>query len=325
MIRVGIVGYGNLGRGVEENIKNFKDFELVGVFSRRDGIKTNSGVQNYSMSELVNFKDKIDVLILCGGSANDLRYQSPAIVKDFNIVDSFDNHAFINDHYKAVDEVAKKSGKVGIISVGWDPGLFSLNRIIGSAVLPNSKTYTFWGKGVSQGHSDAVRRIKGVKDARQYTLPSKTALNSVRNGDLREFNTKEKHTRECFVVLENDTADERKRVENEIKTMPNYFEPYDTTVNFITQDELLRDHAGLPHGGVVLTSGVTGKDNKEIYEFSLKLDSNPEFTSSVMIAYARAAYRLEKSGESGAKTVAQIAPYLISDMSLEDMRVKGMI
>lgn len=325
MIRVGIVGYGNLGRGVEKNIANFKDFELVGVFSRRDGIKTDSGVASYKMSELANFKDNIDVLILCGGSANDLREQSPEIVKDFNIVDSFDNHALINDHYKAVDLVAKKSGKVGIISVGWDPGLFSLNRIIGSAVLPNSKTYTFWGKGVSQGHSDAIRRVKGVKDARQYTLPSKAALESVRSGDLREFSTKEKHTRECFVVLENDRADERKRVENEIKTMPNYFKPYDTTVNFISEDELLRDHSGLPHGGVVITSGVTGKNNKQIYDFSLNLDSNPEFTSSVMIAYARAAYRLEKSGESGAKTVVEIAPYLISDMSLEDMRVKGMI
>lgn len=325
MIKVGIVGYGNLGRGVEKNIKNFKDFELVGVFSRRDGVKTDSGVASFKMSELENFKDKIDVLILCGGSANDLREQSPEIVKDFNIIDSFDNHAFINDHYKEVDASAKSGGKIGIISVGWDPGLFSLNRIIGLAVLPNSKTYTFWGKGVSQGHSDAIRRIKGVKDARQYTIPSKTALDTVRSGDLKEFSTKEKHTRECFVVLENDTADERKRVENEIKTMPNYFEPYDTTVNFISEDELLRDHAGLPHGGVVITSGVTGKNCKQIYEFSLNLDSNPEFTSSVMIAYARAAYRLSKNGESGARTIAQIAPYLISDMSLEDMRVKGMI
>lgn len=325
MIKVGIVGYGNLGRGVEKNIKNFKDFELVGVFSRRDGVKTDSGVASFKMSELENFKDKIDVLILCGGSANDLREQSPEIVKDFNIVDSFDNHAFINDHYKEVDASAKSGGKIGIISVGWDPGLFSLNRIIGSAVLPNSKTYTFWGKGVSQGHSDAIRRIKGVKDARQYTIPSKTALDTVRSGDLKEFSTKEKHIRECFVVLENDTADERKRVEHEIKTMPNYFEPYDTTVNFISEDELLRDHAGLPHGGVVITSGVTGENSKQIYEFSLNLDSNPEFTSSVMIAYARAAYRLSKNGESGARTIAQIAPYLISDMSLEDMRVKGMI
>ncbi|QKF65322.1 diaminopimelate dehydrogenase [Campylobacter corcagiensis] len=325
MIKVGIVGYGNLGRGVEKNIKNFKDFELVGVFSRRDGVKTDSGVASFKMSELENFKGKIDVLILCGGSANDLREQSPAIVKNFNIVDSFDNHAFINDHYKEVDASAKSGGKIAIISVGWDPGLFSLNRIIGSAVLPNSKTYTFWGKGVSQGHSDAIRRIKGVKDARQYTIPSKTALDTVRSGDLKEFSTKEKHTRECFVVLENDTADERKRVEHEIKTMPNYFEPYDTTVNFISEDELLRDHAGLPHGGVVITSGITGKNCKQIYEFSLNLDSNPEFTSSVMIAYARAAYRLSKNGESGARTIAQIAPYLISDMSLEDMRVKGMI
>lgn len=320
MIRVGIVGYGNLGRGVEKNISNFKDMQLVGIFSRRYDIKTVSGVKSYAISDIESFKGKIDVMILCGGSANDLMEQTPDIVKHFSVVDSFDNHAFISKHYENVEKVAKSSKKIGIVSAGWDPGLFSLNRILGSAVLPNSKTYTFWGKGVSQGHSDALRRIKGVEDARQYTIPSKSVLESVRSGDLKEFSTREKHTRECFVVLKNDTADERKRVENEIKNMPNYFEPYDTTVNFITKDELDKNHSGLPHGGVVITSGTTGENNKEIYEFSLNLDSNPEFTSSVMLAYTRAAYRLEQMGESGARTIADIAPALISDKSGEEIR-----
>ncbi|NLY03770.1 MAG: diaminopimelate dehydrogenase [Campylobacter sp.] len=320
MIKVGIVGYGNLGRGVELNLKDIDDMELVGVFSRRSGIKTVSGVASYSMNELENFVNKIDVMILCGGSMNDLKEQSVMVAKLFNIVDSFDNHALVNEHYTAVDVVAKKSKKIGIVSVGWDPGLFSLNRMISTAILPNSKNYTFWGRGVSQGHSDAIRRIKGVKDAKQYTLPSQTALNDVRNGKLVELSTRQKHTRECFVVLENDIPSERQRVEREIKTMPNYFEPYDTTVNFISQSMLDKNHAGLPHGGVVITSGITGENNKQIYEFSLNLDSNPEFTSSIMIAFARAAVRLEKMGESGARSIFEIAPYLISSENLTNLR-----
>lgn len=321
-IRVGIVGYGNLGRGVELAIAQNTDIELVGIFTRREPstIKPVFNTPVYKDEECFKMTDKIDVLLLCGGSANDLAHQSPKFGEAFNIVDSFDNHAEINNHFDKVDASAKKGKKVAVISVGWDPGLFSLNRIVASSVLTDSKTITFWGKGVSQGHSDAIRRVDGVKDGKQYTIPSESVLKSVRNGDIKEFSTREKHTRECFVVLKNDTPSERERVEKEIKTMPNYFEPYDTTVNFITQEELDANHSGLPHGGFVICSGKTGKDSTQVYEFSLKLDSNPEFTASVMVAYARAAYRLEKEGVSGAKTIFDIAPSYISQKSAKELR-----
>jgi diaminopimelate dehydrogenase len=325
-IKVGIVGYGNLGRGAELAIEKNSDMQLVGIFSRRDPkkIKTVLNSAVFQINDCFDMSDKIDVLLLCGGSANDLVHQSPQFGEFFNIVDSFDNHAEINNHFDNVDRAAKKGKKVAVISAGWDPGLFSLNRLIAGSVLPNSKFETFWGKGVSQGHSDAIRRIDGVKDAKQYTIPSKDVLKSIRDGHMKEFSPREKHTRECFVVLENDNADERKRVEKTIKTMPNYFEPYDTTVNFITQDELDSKHSGLPHGGFVICSGKTGKNNEhtQTYEFSLKLSSNPEFTSGVMTAYARAAYRLEKEGIFGAKTIFDIAPSYISPKDARKLRTE---
>lgn len=322
-IRIGILGYGNLGKGIECAIKQNDDMELAAVFTRRDPstvkIQTE-GVGVYPVSEAPSFKDKIDVMILCGGSATDLPKQTPEYVKYFNVIDSFDTHAKIPDHFANVDAAAKESGKVGIISVGWDPGMFSLNRLYANAILVDGKDYTFWGKGVSQGHSDAIRRIEGVKDARQYTVPVPEALNAVRNGENPELTTRQKHTRECFVVTE-DGAD-KARIENEIKTMPNYFADYDTTVTFITEEELQTNHAGIPHGGVVIRSGKTGwnGENKHIIEYSLKLDSNPEFTTSVLIAYARAAYRLNKEGVSGAKTVFDIAPAYLTAMSGEEIR-----
>ncbi len=320
MTKIAILGYGNLGRGVECAVSKTCDMELVAVFSRRDPekVKTLTGVPVYSVKDILNFKDKIDVLILGGGSANDLPTQTPEMAKHFNVVDSFDTHAKIPEHFANVDRACKESGKVGAISVGWDPGMFSLNRLISQAVLPNGKDYTFWGKGVSQGHSDAIRRIDGVKDARQYTIPVEEALERVRAGENPELTTRQKHTRECFVVAE-DGAD-FERIEREIVTMPNYFADYDTTVHFISEEELMRDHKGIPHGGVVLRSGTTGlnDENKHIIEYSLTLDSNPEFTSSVLVAYARAVHRLSIEGAVGCKTVFDIPPvYLHTKPAIE--------
>ena len=322
-IRIGILGYGNLGRGVECAVRQNPDMELVAVFTRRKpedlSIMTEKAAVCH-VDEAAAWKDKIDVLILCGGSATDLPEQTPVFAKLFNVVDSFDTHAKIPQHFSNVDAAAKESGKVGIISVGWDPGMFSLNRMYANAILPDGKDYTFWGKGVSQGHSDAVRRIEGVKNAKQYTIPVDAALEAVRNGENPELTTRQKHTRECFVVLE-EGADAAKVVE-EIKTMPNYFVDYDTTVHFISEEELLRDHSGIPHGGFVIRSGRTGweKENSHVIEYSLKLDSNPEFTASVIVAYARAAYRLAREGQSGCKTVFDIAPAYLSAKSGEELR-----
>ena len=324
-IRVGILGYGNLGRGVECAIRQNPDMELKAVFTRRapETVKIlTEGVPVYHVDEAEAKKDEIDVLILCGGSATDLPVQTPKYAQWFNVVDSFDTHAKIPEHFAAVDESAQKSGKVGIISVGWDPGMFSLNRLYAAACLPEGENYTFWGKGVSQGHSDAIRRIEGVKDARQYTIPVESALEAVRSGSSPELTTREKHTRECFVVAE-EGADQAK-IENEIKTMPNYFSDYDTTVHFITEEELKRDHNRLPHGGFVLRSGKTGwnKENHHIIEYSLKLDYNPEFTSSIIVAYARAAYKMNQEGQKGCKTVFDVAPAYLSAESGADLRKK---
>ncbi len=322
-IKIGISGYGNLAKGVESAIQQNDDLELVAVFTRRDPASVKirdpkAGV--YPVSDLADFADKIDVLVLCGGSATDLPEQTPEAAKLFNVVDSFDTHARIPEHFANVDAAAKASGKVGIISVGWDPGMFSLLRMISDAVLPEGNHYTFWGRGVSQGHSDAIRRIEGVKDARQYTIPVEASVDQVRAGKNPTFTTRQMHTRECFVVAE-EGADQA-AIEHEIKTMPNYFADYDTTVHFISQEELDRDHAGLPHGGFVIRSGVNGwnKENQSIIEYNLKLDSNPEFTGSVLAAYARAAYRLNQEGTSGAKTVFDIAPSYLSAKSPEDLR-----
>ena len=322
-IKIGILGYGNLGRGVECAIKQNPDMELAAVFTRRNPenvkiLTETAAVCN--VADAAKWKDKIDVLILCGGSATDLPVQTPEYAKLFNVVDSFDTHARIPEHFANVDAAAKEAGNVGIISVGWDPGMFSLNRMYANAILPEGKDYTFWGKGVSQGHSDAIRRIKGVKNAKQYTIPVEEALEAARSGQNPELTTREKHTRECFVVLE-EGADPAK-VAEEIMTMPNYFADYDTTVNFISEEELIANHSGIPHGGFVLRSGVTGweKENKHIIEYSLKLDSNPEFPSSVIVAYARAAYRLAKEGQSGCKTVFDIAPAYLSAKSGEELR-----
>ncbi len=314
MIKIGILGYGNLGKGVEKAIIKNKDMELVAIFTRRNPNNLNvltKSAKVLSVDVIEEYKDKIDVLILCGGSATDLPVQTPKYVKLFNVIDSFDTHAKIPEHFENVNSSALSSGKIGIISVGWDPGLFSLNRLYANAILPDGKDYTFWGKGVSQGHSDAIRRINGVKDAKQYTIPVENALNAVRSGMNPDLSTRQKHTRECFVVLE-DGAD-RNQVEHEIKAMPNYFADYDTTVHFISDDELKKNHSAIPHGGFVLRSGKTSDENSHIIEYSLKLDSNPEFTSSVLVSYARAAYKLNKEGVSGCKTVFDIAPkYLIS-------------
>ena len=322
-IRIGILGYGNLGRGVECAIKHNPDMELVGVFTRRDPktveiLTKTAGV--YSVDDAEKMKDQIDVMILCGGSATDLPEQTPKFAQWFNVVDSFDTHKRIPEHFANVDKAAKENGHVGIISVGWDPGMFSLNRMYANAILTNGKDYTFWGKGVSQGHSDAIRRIKGVKDGKQYTIPVESALEEVRSGKNPELTTREKHTRECFVVAE-EGAD-LARIENEIKTMPNYFDEYDTTVHFISEEELKRDHSGIPHGGFVIRTGKTGwnDENSHVIEYSLKLDSNPEFTSSVIIAYARAAYRMNQEGQKGCKTVFDVAPAYLSTMSGEELR-----
>lgn len=321
-IRIGIMGYGNLGRGIECAIKQNDDMELVAVFTRRnpETVKIlTPDVNVYSVDEAINKKDEIDVLILCGGSATDLPEQTPEYAKYFNVIDSFDTHAKIPEHFNNVNKVAKEYNHIGIISVGWDPGMFSLNRLYANAILSDGNDYTFWGKGVSQGHSDAIRRIEGVIDARQYTVPVDEAVMSVRNGENPTLSTRQKHTRECFVVVE-DGAD-KSRIENEIKTMPNYFSDYDTTVNFISMEELLKNHSGIPHGGMVIRSGKTGwnSENNNIIEYSLKLDSNPEFTASVIVAYARAAYRLNKEGETGCKTVFDIAPRYIINKSYEEI------
>ena len=315
MIKIGILGYGNLGKGVECAVKHNPDMELKAVFTRRDPSSLSiltEGAKVYSVEDAPAMKDEIDVLIICGGSATDLPKQTPEMAKYFNVIDSFDTHAKIPEHFEAVDKAAKESGHIGLISVGWDPGMFSLNRLYANAVLPGGKDYTFWGKGVSQGHSDAIRRIAGVKDARQYTIPVDSALEAVRSGSEPELTTRQKHTRECFVVAE-EGAD-LKKIEEEIVTMPNYFADYDTTVHFISEEELLRDHAGIPHGGFVIRTGKTGwnNENSHVIEYSLKLDSNPEFTSSVLAAYARAAYRLSKEGQTGCKTVFDIAPAYLS-------------
>ena len=323
MIRIGIFGYGNLGRGVECAIKQNKDMELVAVFTRRDP-KTvkilTQGVAVCHADDVLSFVGKIDVMILCGGSATDLPKQTPYLAEYFNVVDSFDTHAKIPEHFANVDKGATEGGKIGIISVGWDPGMFSLNRLYASAILPQGKDYTFWGKGVSQGHSDAIRRVKGVKNGKQYTIPYESALEAVRSGACPELTTRQKHLRECFVVAE-DGAD-LSAIEKEIKEMPNYFADYDTIVHFISEEELARDHSGIPHGGFVIRSGKTGwnGENTHIIEYSLKLDSNPEFTSSVIVAYARAAYRLASKGEIGARTVFDIAPAMLSAQSPEQMR-----
>jgi diaminopimelate dehydrogenase len=320
-IRVGIAGYGNLGRGVESAIAQNDDMELIGVFTRRnpeDLTLLNDKVPLYAHDSILEFKEKIDVLILCGGSKNDLPEQGPALAKHFSTIDSFDTHAEIPNYFEKVDQTAKPNENTSIISVGWDPGLFSINRLYGEAVLSEGTTYTFWGKGLSQGHSDAVRRVPGVKGAVQYTIPNEEAVNRVRGGSLPELSTRDKHTRECYVVLEKGAV--ANEVEQAIVTMPNYFSDYDTTVTFITEDELKRDHAAMPHGGFVIRSGKTGNDTNQVMEYSLKLDSNPEFTSSVLVAYARAAYRMNQNGDYGAKTVFDVAPGLLSKKTAAELR-----
>ncbi len=321
-IKIGIFGYGNLGRGVECAIRQNSDMELVAVFSRRnpETVKTVTDVPVYHIEKAKDMQNDIDVMILCGGSATDLPVQTPALTKMFNVIDSFDTHAKISEHFAAVDAVANESGHVAIISVGWDPGMFSLNRLYGGAILSDGEDYTFWGKGVSQGHSDAIRRIDGVQDAKQYTVPVESALAAVRSGVNPTLSTREKHTRECFVVAK-EGAD-KAQIESEIKSMPNYFADYDTTVTFITQEELDRDHKGIPHGGFVIRSGKTGAklEHNHIIEYSLKLDSNPEFTASVLIAYARAAHRLHKEGVAGCKTVLDVPPAYLSAKSGEELR-----
>ena len=321
-IRVGIYGYGNLGRGVELAIGQNEDMAAVGVFTRRapESVKTLTGIPVYAVSEIEKWKNEIDVLILCGGSSTDLPEQTPQMAKLFNVVDSFDTHAKIPEHLKAVEEAAKSAGKTAMISAGWDPGMFSLARLYGGAVLPEGNDYTFWGKGVSQGHSDAIRRIEGVADAKQYTIPVESALERVRKGENPVLTTREKHVRECFVVVK-EGAD-KTRIENEIKTMPNYFADYDTIVHFISQEELNEKHAGLPHGGVVIRSGETGNGNKHVIEYSLKLDSNAEFTSSVLVACARAVYRLQKEGIFGAKTLFDVPPVYLSPKTREEVIAK---
>lgn len=322
-MKIAILGYGNLGRGVESAIKQNSDMSLFAVFTRRNPktmtIQTKTA-KVLHVDDILKYKSEIDVLVICGGSATDLPVQTPEYVKYFNVIDSFDTHAKIPEHFENVDKNAMESGKIGIISVGWDPGMFSLNRLYANAILPIGSDYTFWGKGVSQGHSDAIRRIEGVIDARQYTIPVESAVNAVKNGETPEFTTRQKHTRECFVVVA-DGAD-KSRIEKEIVTMPNYFADYDTTVHFITMEEMKRDHSGLSHGGTVIRSGKTGWNNKNtaIIEYNLKLDSNPEFTASVLIAYARAAYRLNQKGEKGCKTVFDIPPALLSSDTPENLR-----
>ena len=321
-MKIAIYGYGNLGRGVECAAKQNPDVELIGVFTRRapETVKTRTGIPVYAAADIAAHKDEIDVLIICGGSATDLPKMTPVLAKDFNVVDSFDTHANIPSHFDAVNAAAQASGHIALISAGWDPGMFSLSRLYASAILPDGKDYTFWGRGVSQGHSDAIRRIPGVKDARQYTVPIPAALDAVRSGSMPELTTREKHLRECYVVAE-EGAD-KAAIETAIKTMPNYFADYDTTVTFITAEEMQRDHAALPHGGFVIRTGKTGLDGEHTHtiEYSLKLDSNPEFTSSALIAFARAIDRMHKRGVNGCKTVFDIAPADLSPLSGEELR-----
>jgi len=323
-MKIAIYGYGNLGKGVEAAVKYNPDVTLFGVFTRRnpDSVKTVSGALVYHIDEIMKYKDEIDVLILCGGSATDLPIMTPSLAASFNVVDSFDTHAKIPEHFDAVDKAASASGKIAVISSGWDPGLFSIARLYSSAVLPSGKDYTFWGRGVSQGHSDAIRRIDGVLDARQYTVPVASALDAVRNGETPDLTTRQKHTRECYVVAK-EGADLDK-IEREIKEMPNYFKDYDTTVTFITEEQLYREHRGLPHGGSVIRTGKTGMDGEHshVIEFSLKLDSNPEFTGSVLLACSRAAKRMSERGMSGCKTVFDIAPADLSAESPESLRAR---
>lgn len=319
-IKIAICGYGNLGRGVESEITKSDDMELVAIFTRRNpaDLKTSSNTPVIAMNDMESWKDKIDVVIMCGGSATDLPVQVPEAAKLFNTVDSFDTHAKIPEYFKAVNESSANAGKTALISGGWDPGMFSVMRAYADAILSDGHTYTFWGKGVSQGHSDAIRRVAGVKDARQYTIPIEDAMNRVRRGENPVLSTADKHLRECFVVAE-DGADKAK-IEKEIKTMPNYFDEYHTEVHFITEEELKQNHSKLPHGGFVIHSGETGNGNKQIIEYSLKLDSNPEFTSSVLIALARATYRMNKQGQHGAKTILDVPPAMMSKKSGEELR-----
>lgn len=320
-MKVAIYGYGNLGKGVEIAVRDAGDMENFGIFTRRDpsSIKTLTGAKVYPAEDILKYKDDIDVLVICGGSATDLPKLTPMLAKDFNVIDSFDTHAKIREHFANVDESAKAGGKTAVISCGWDPGMFSLNRLYASVILPDGKDYTFWGKGVSQGHSDAIRRIPGVKDARQYTVPVPSALESVRAGENPELSVRQKHTRECFVVAEPDA--DLAAIENAIKTMPNYFADYDTTVTFISEEELKEKHSGLPHGGMVIRTGRTGvnKEHQHTIEYSLKLDSNPEFTGSVLAACARAAYRMNQRGNVGCKTMFDIAPVDLSEKSVEEL------
>ena len=322
-MKIGILGYGNLGKGIECAIKQNPDCELKAVFTRRDPSTVKlltAGVPVYNVKDILDHKDEIDVLVLCGGSATDLPEQTPEYAKYFNVIDSFDTHAKIPQHFANVDAAAKSSNHVALISAGWDPGMFSLNRLYANCILPNGTDYTFWGKGVSQGHSDAIRRIEGVKNGKQYTIPVQAALDAVRSGSNPELTTRQKHTRECFVVAE-EGAD-KARIEKEIKEMPNYFADYDTAVHFISEEELLKNHSGIPHGGFVIRTGKTGWGNEfnNVIEYSLKLDSNPAFTSSVIIAYARAVNRLQKEGKSGCITVFDVAPAYLSPLSGDDLR-----
>ncbi len=321
-MKIAIAGYGNLGRGVELSIRQNADCELFGVFTRRppETVKTVTDAPVFHIDDILKYKDEIDVVVICGGSATDLPKQTPELAAHFCVVDSFDTHAKIPEHFAAVDAAAKSAGTVAVISAGWDPGMFSLNRLYASCILPDGRDYTFWGKGVSQGHSDAIRRIEGVLDAKQYTIPTDSALSAVRSGTNPELTTRDKHTRECFVVAK-EGADKEK-IEKEIKEMPNYFADYDTTVHFISKEELDKNHSGIPHGGFVIRSGKTGVnlEHTHIIEYSLKLDSNPEFTASVLVACARAAYKMNKEGIAGAKTVFDIAPSYMSAKSGEELR-----
>ena len=321
-IRIGIVGYGNIGRGVEQAIKRNEDMELAAVFTRRDRASVKvatEGAKVVHMDDMLSMKGDVDVMVLCGGSATDLPVMGPEIAANFNTIDSFDTHAKIPEYFANVDKAAKEGNNISIISVGWDPGMFSLNRLYAESILVQGSTYTFWGKGVSQGHSDAIRRIPGVKNAIQYTVPVDEAVDQVRSGSEPKLTTRDKHTRECYVVAQEGAN--KAEIENAIKTMPNYFDEYNTTVHFISEEELKRDHSKMPHGGFVIRTGETGEEgNKHVIEYSLKLDSNPEFTASVLIAYARAAYRLNQKGENGARSVFDIAPALLSMKTPEQLR-----
>lgn len=323
-MNVAIYGYGNLGKGVESAIQNTNDMNLVGVFTRRDpkSVNTLTNCKVYNSTELNNFIGEIDVLIICGGSATDLPTMTPELAKNFNVIDSFDTHAKIPTHFENVDKICKESGHIALISAGWDPGMFSLQRLYSECILPNGKDYTFWGRGVSQGHSDAIRRIEGVIDARQYTVPIESALESVRRGEMKEFTTCEKHIRECYVVVKEGYS--KDKIEKEIKEMPNYFKDYNTIVNFISLEELQKNHSGIPHGGSVIRTGVTGinSENKHVIEYKLNLDSNPEFTASVIVCYARAIFKMYSRGDTGCKTVFDIAPKDLSQKSNEELREK---